>query len=524
MAEKKSLVEETLLQMKSLENVISENAKGILHSTMKEEIGELVKESLGGQDEMGTDEMFEDDSDDMEVPDSDDVSDDMMDTEDDEMDDMSDEEDDTDLDDEEESDLTSDDEEEEEPVVDLTGASDDEILKVFKSMDEKDGIIVKKDGNTISIDDTNSDVHYKISLGESMDDSDMMMSDDFSDDDTDFSEFTDDEGDSGFEEIGDLDDEDEEIGALDMYSDEEESPEEDEINFEDEVVYEIAMDEDSDEDDDVFSDESGENIYEIAMDDDDDDDEDDDDDKDDEEFYESWEKDESIEEGFKPKGTGMGKAAKFKYKKTSGGFKETMKQGTKGVGMGKPKFEFKKGENMGGKNKIVKKSETKEASRTLGAGRRFGRKGLPKPKAAPRHLNVESVQREVTLLREKNEEYRKALNVFRNKLNEVAVFNSNLAYATRLFTEHSTTKQEKINILRRFDSVESLKESKSLYRTIKDELSSQGSSKMVKESIQEKIERTPSSGSAANLIESKTYENPQFLRMKDLMSKMNIIK
>jgi hypothetical protein len=46
MAEKKSLVEETLLQMKSLENVISENAKGILHSTMREEIGELVKESL----------------------------------------------------------------------------------------------------------------------------------------------------------------------------------------------------------------------------------------------------------------------------------------------------------------------------------------------------------------------------------------------------------------------------------------------------------------------------------------------
>ena len=28
-----------------------------------------------------------------------------------------------------------------------------------------------------------------------------------------------------------------------------------------------------------------------------------------------------------------------------------------------------------------------------------------------------------------------------------------------------------------------------------------------------------STGSSANLIESKTYENPQFLRMKDLMGK-----
>jgi hypothetical protein len=32
--------------------------------------------------------------------------------------------------------------------------------------------------------------------------------------------------------------------------------------------------------------------------------------------------------------------------------------------------------------------------------------------------------------------------------------------------------------------------------------------------------KSPASGSAINLIESKTYENPQFLRMKDLMSKL----
>jgi hypothetical protein len=109
--------------------------------------------------------------------------------------------------------------------------------------------------------------------------------------------------------------------------------------------------------------------------------------------------------------------------------------------------------------------------------------------------------------------------VFREKLNEVAVFNSNLAYATRLFTEHTTTKQEKINILRRFDDVESLKESKNLYGTIKNELNTQVQS-VVTESIKE-IDKSPASGSAQNLIESKTYENPQFLRMKDIMSKIN---
>jgi len=104
-------------------------------------------------------------------------------------------------------------------------------------------------------------------------------------------------------------------------------------------------------------------------------------------------------------------------------------------------------------------------------------------------------------------------------LNEVAVFNSNLAYATRLFTEHSTSKQEKLNILKRFDGVESLKESKNLYKSIKDELGS-SKSQPITESIETKIDKTPSNGSAINLIESKTYENPQFMRMKDLMSKL----
>jgi len=96
-----------------------------------------------------------------------------------------------------------------------------------------------------------------------------------------------------------------------------------------------------------------------------------------------------------------------------------------------------------------------------------------------------------------------------------------LAYVTRLFTEHSTTKQEKINILRRFDNVETIKESKNLYKVIKSELGSgQESQQTIKESVQRSVERTPSTGSAVNLIESKTYENPQFLRMKDLMKKL----
>jgi len=491
MAEKQNLVEEALIQMKSLENVVAENAKGILASTMKQEISELVKESLKTEDDsdldnttMEVDEQLDTDIEDMGDEDSDDNE--MDDEMEDDLEDIEGIEDTDDMDDmssDDEFDFTSMDMDDEEPI-DLTMASDEEILKVFKAMGEEDGIIVKKDGDMIDLEDTNEDVEYKISLGE----------------------------------------EEEEVDDIDL--------EIEESDDDSEIMFEIEMDDEMEDFEEISMDDEDDDDYEINLDDLEDLGNFDLEESEEEEFEftEGWNENADVEksetkEGFKPKGMGMGKP-KFEYKE---GKKMETKEGSmtvkpKGVGMGKAKFEYKEGKKMDMKKTVKQDGETSEASRTLGNGKRWGRNGLDKPKAAPRHLKVENVEKELTTLRERNEEYRKALNIFRSKLNEVAVFNSNLAYATRLFTEHSTTKNEKINILRRFDSVESLKESKSLYKTIKDELSTQGSATVVKESLQEKMERTPSSGSAANLIESKTYENPQFLRMKDLMSKMNIIK
>ena len=494
MQETKNLVEEAFIQMKNVEEVIAENAKGILASTMKEEISQLVKESLSEQE---TEDEIEMDAE-LDMVDMGDEAD--NDEEEIGMDDMemSDE-----MDDMEMSDM--------EDTIDLTNASDEEILKIFKSMSEEDGIIVKKDGEDVHIKDTDEDVEYIVKLDESEE----------------MEEFNE-----------ELDEEDTDLDAvlsalgLDEEMDSEMSEEED-----DEVVYEIEM---SEEDDEMMEE------YDEMMEEEDMDDSEEDEDMNSEDYH--------LEEAkmtVKPKGVGMGNP-KFKYGKTlpKKGFDEKKKEGPKTMGTGKAKFEFKEGEmeeNYGSKKheykrkdvdgvekkagekkghyKDYEKEETKEAARTYGMGSKEGR-GLRKGITNNRNYNytnngvkVESVDTEMKMLREKNEEYRKALNVFREKLNEVAVFNSNLAYATRLFTEHSTTKKEKINILRRFDSVESLKESKQLYKTIKDELG-HVETKNINESVDKVVNNSMSSGSSQNLIESKTYENPQFLRIKDLMSKI----
>ena len=407
MSEKKSLVEEALLQMKNLEHVVTENAKGILASTMKEEIEELVKESLdeteiyvededeNSLDAMGMEEPMMGD----EMPDD---SDSMN------MGDIG---------------LEDDDDDELEPL-DMTGASMEEIMAVLDGMGDNDGVIIKKTGEDLEVDKiTFQDDEMYEPLGESYDDAD-----------------------------GDTNE-----------------------SVDEEIVYEIELGEDDDDD---------YPVTESSM-------------------------------MVKPKGLGMGKVKSElpTGKVNMKGFKEDMSQHKESF-KGPKKFEFKEGEDA---DVETKETETKEASRTYGNGSRNfpKRKGLPKMKV----ITNSALQEEVENLRAKNEEYRKALNIFREKLNEVAVFNSNLAYATRLFTEHTTTKSEKINIMRRFDNVETIKESKNLYQTIKDELGSVGKP-MVKESIVENIDRTPTKGST-NLVENKTYENPQFLRMKDLMSKMN---
>jgi len=481
MEKNNSIVEEALLQMKAVEDAINENAKGILASTMKEEISELVRESLGGS-KKSKKSLFEQEEDDDDIEDDDDTT-----------------EDDDDVEDFDETEFDAevgvmptdvpDDNQDAMAPLDMTQSPMSDVIKVFKAMGDEDGIIVKKDeGGNIHLTDTNKDSEYFIQMDEMennvtpmraqtnesvlyelrFDDSENPMGDNFGftsheDDEDDFEELS-----YEFDEaVGDPTDTSQETGAA----------------FTAEGEW-FEMDDPTDtsaETGAAFTAEGRRNevVYELE-----------------------------IGENFKPKGR-VGKM-KFKYP-------SKLKRGVTEMGDPDEENEWKEMDEIDD----TEDGETVEAARTLGNGRKWGRKGLPKPRTAPRHLEVESVTREVNLLREKNEEYRKALDFFRNKLNEVAVFNSNLAYSTRLFTEHTTTKQEKINILRRFDNVNSIKESKNLYQTIKSELGSESTNPGVfTESIERKVIKTPQSGSASNLIETKTYENPQFLRMKDLMAKI----
>jgi hypothetical protein len=481
MAQKKqNLVEEALLQMENLKEAVTENAKGILASTMKEEISELVKESLSEdeiEDEVSVEAMegqgiekgvkhetkeqdeldIEDDMEldvDMDIEDESDEDEDDMEIDTDEMLMM-------DLPGDE---LEVDDEEEILLPLDLTGASDEEILKVFKAMGEEDGIVVTQDGDEITLKDDEADVEYQIQM----------------------EEFGGKKGDDS-KSHKDYEESNEEYGGK-KGDDSKSHQDYEESNEGDEVVYEIELGEDDG------------NYYGDAAEDD----------------YSQ------IEKLKKDAHHDAEEHHKEEHYEEYGGKKGDDSKSHKDYEESNEEFGGKKGDDSKSHKDYEEAKEGMVRSHAAGQKASSDKsKGLSKPHSIPNRARYnESLEKEVKQLREKNEEYRKALNIFKEKLNEVAVFNSNLAYATRLFTEHSTTKQEKINILRRFDSAETIKESKSLYKNVKEDLDSKGSSSVVAESVTSKVQKSPSRGSATNLIESKTYENPQFMRMKDLMGKL----
>ena len=313
--------------MRNVEEAIAQNAKGILASTMKEEINQLVKESLSEQDMEDEIELDTDIDTDMPVDNDDDMEMDM------------------------EFDMDMDMDSEESPI-DLTDASDEEILKVFKAMGEEDGIIVKKDGEDIHLSDTDTDSEYLVKLGESEEEIDEMMD---------------------LEEMDDMDVDTEDV--INAIFSKDGDVEDFDMDQEEEVMYEIEFDEEEEmyegddemmeEDEDMMEEED-----EDMMESDDEDmmEEEDDDMMEEEDLDESYNHRRAVREAkstVKPKGVGIGSGPKFTYKdKAKGGFDEKKKEGPKSVGTGKPKFEYKKGENMEQKSKVVK-AETKEGTKKV---------------------------------------------------------------------------------------------------------------------------------------------------------------
>jgi hypothetical protein len=395
--ERKSIIDEALLESAQIEKAFEANAKEILTRTMSSEIEEMVKESLEGSIGLTEDEDEEKNELelDLELGDSDEMDASGAGEEVDlEMGDL--EMDDETMDSEEAMDgeIEMDDVE----SIDLTTSEMPEVINVFKKMSDDDEIEVVTDGGNVEIKDTETGAEYRIELGGEESEMEDMETD-----------------------MVDMEPEMDDMDDMEL---------DDEDESEEEIEYQVVLDGGDDEDE-----------------------------------------EEEMEEGKSPRT--LSKAGKLPNRKTSDINSNRMKMGESK----KPKFLKLINENKDLKNKVG------------------------------------SITSENETLKEDYNKMVDALKQFRDKLNEVAVFNSNLTYSVRLFTENTTTKEEKLEIIKRFDDVKTLKESKATYKGLVKEISKK---EPIKESVEEKLNETKTSGSSTEINESQVYVNPELEKMKKL--------
>lgn len=131
--------------------------------------------------------------------------------------------------------------------------------------------------------------------------------------------------------------------------------------------------------------------------------------------------------------------------------------------------------------------------------------------------DYDKLLKEAKALKMKTVEMTGTLQEQRKMLGKVVVFNTNLTNVTRLFTEHSTTKDEKKSIIERFDEeVSNIQESKRLFKSIEKEL---GNKQPIAESVEGKISKEKST-STSKLNESTAYVDQGTKRIMDLMKRV----
>jgi hypothetical protein len=406
---------------------------------MKQEIEDLIKSSLTEEEEVESPEM---DSMGMETPEMSEVPEmPEMDDEDSEMPEM-------------------DDEEGDEEVMDMTQASDTDVIKVFKAMGPEDSIEVTKTDNGVRLKDGDKEYILQMEGVEEMTDEEL---DEYLDE-------------AAFEDFDDLE--------MEMDDDD------------DEVLYDIEMDDDED-------------VYPVA-----------DGMMDEDEEFEGWMRemmDEDNEE-LDEYGDEHPMSTKDALEK-----EEVMYE-----------IELSEEEEVIDEDEDTDEDddELEEAARTYGFGSKDGSRGLRKAITPNRNysykngVKVESLNRKLSLVeselksyKTKNEDYKKALSTLKEKMNEMAVYYTNLSYTNKLFTEHTTTKKEKLDILKRFDNVKNINESKSLFGSITDELSNKKSISNLGD-LSESVDRSLNS-SSSKLTESVVYEDPKIKQIKELMAKLS---
>lgn len=134
----------------------------------------------------------------------------------------------------------------------------------------------------------------------------------------------------------------------------------------------------------------------------------------------------------------------------------------------------------------------------------------------------ESISRKLETLQNENKQLKQIAETMRDRLNEAVVINSSLGKIIKLVTENTTTRDEKINIVNRFNDVQSVKESNQLYESISKELKN---AHPINNTVDNAVNgEMLAESKKQNVVETQLYESDDLSSTRDLMHRLDKIK
>lgn len=132
----------------------------------------------------------------------------------------------------------------------------------------------------------------------------------------------------------------------------------------------------------------------------------------------------------------------------------------------------------------------------------------------------ESIKRKAKAIFEENKQLRAIAEQIKDRLNDACVVNASLGKIIKLVTENSTTRDEKINIVNRFNNVKTVNEGKELYETISNELKNSHSINNVGKTMDVQL----SEAKQGEIVETSMYKSEDLADTLSLMERLDRIK
>ena len=136
---------------------------------------------------------------------------------------------------------------------------------------------------------------------------------------------------------------------------------------------------------------------------------------------------------------------------------------------------------------------------------------------------MESIKRQANQIFAENKQLKGIVEELKNKINEAIVANYNLSRIIKLVTENSTSKEEKMSIINKFNNVRTLQEAKDTFTAIDTELKNPDRVAKINNLLDKQLSESKTNNATKPVVETKMYQSEDLQETISLMARLDAL-